>query len=77
MHSDYPDGYPVVFDTHVSLERARQLLVYLSDGELLNSKLVKSMSLQVSERTVVMRQLFISFRSLHVNASPHFLSSGP
>ncbi len=64
--SEYPDGYPVVFDTHLSMKRAQTLLLYLGDGELLNSKLAKSMSLQVSERTVVMRQLFISFRSLHV-----------
>ncbi len=46
-HSGYQDGYPVLFDSHISRTRTVELLTYLRDGGLLNDQLSKSMSLQV------------------------------
>jgi hypothetical protein len=46
--SGYPeDGYPVLFDSHISAKRTEELLIYLKDGGLLNDQLSKSMTLQV------------------------------
>mmetsp|Transcript_8258 Transcript_8258/g.24923 ORF Transcript_8258/g.24923 Transcript_8258/m.24923 type:complete len:2121 (-) Transcript_8258:1576-7938(-) len=43
----YQDGYPVLFDTHVSEKRMLQLLSYVQDGGLLSSQLTDSMTMQM------------------------------
>ena len=68
----YPDGYPVLFDTHLSLERATQLLTYVSDGGLLQPDLTESMTLQVGAcgRYTHMRQYVHPGRYTHMWQCP-------
>jgi hypothetical protein len=44
----YPDGYPVLFDAHLSEKRMLQLLTYLGDGGMLSPTLTKTMTMEVS-----------------------------
>ena len=48
--SGYNDGFPVVFDVHLSEKRAIQLLTYLQDGGLLESKETESLTVKVLGR---------------------------
>lgn len=51
----YPNGYPVLFDTALSMGRAMQLLTYLGDGDYLNKKSTKSLVAQVRITRVSVR----------------------
>ena len=46
----YVDGYPVLIDSHLNAQRAIEVLTYLKDGDYLNQKWTKSMSLQACAR---------------------------
>ncbi|KAG1680608.1 hypothetical protein FOA52_015057 [Chlamydomonas sp. UWO 241] len=43
-----PDGYPLLFDNHVPLDRARELLTYMSDGAFLDPKLSKELTVRLA-----------------------------
>ncbi|GAX81803.1 hypothetical protein CEUSTIGMA_g9231.t1 [Chlamydomonas eustigma] len=44
---NYEDGYPVLFDTHLSQQRVQQMLTYVQDGALLNANLMKTMTVEI------------------------------
>ncbi|KAG1660944.1 hypothetical protein FOA52_005525, partial [Chlamydomonas sp. UWO 241] len=43
----FADGYPLLFDTHVSEKRIVDLLHYVQDGGMLSAQLTRSMTLQM------------------------------
>ncbi|KAG1675992.1 hypothetical protein FOA52_014236 [Chlamydomonas sp. UWO 241] len=43
----FDDGYPLLFDTHVSEKRIVDLLHYVQDGGMLSTQLTRSMTLQM------------------------------
>ncbi len=50
VHSGYSDGYPVLFDNHITEKRAGQMLSYVRDGGFLSAAMTQSMTVEV--RTV-------------------------
>lgn len=46
--ADFPAGYPVVVDNHVSQQRTAQLVQYMRDGGYLNPQLTDTLTMTVS-----------------------------
>ncbi len=44
----YPDGYPVVFDTHLTEKRAAQALSFIRDGGYLSATMTASLTVEVT-----------------------------